>query len=85
MKHYVKFVGANLKQPRSISYVLMGRKTPNDILKEVMDVVNWFCEDHKYNVQYCRFWNKGNQTWIDFGSHTEFFVVEPAIDLVNMK
>lgn len=50
-------------------------------------VVKQFCEDHHYKIPYTRMWNapmNGTEmTCLDVGSHTEFFWVEPPLELTT--
>lgn len=38
-------------------------------------VMSKFLADHNYKSYYTRTWEKGNELWMDVGSHTEFFVL----------
>jgi len=49
--------------------------------KEVWSVINKFLEERNYKSYYTRMWYKDNMTWIDVGSHSEFFLVDE--DIVN--
>lgn len=54
---------------------------------KVFSVVKQFCADHHYKIPYTRMWNapmNGTEmTCLDVGSHTEFFWVEPPLELTT--
>lgn len=47
--------------------------------KQIFQYINQYLKDHNFKSYYMRFWNRDNQTYIDYGSHVDFFVVEPVI------
>lgn len=60
-----------------------------DICKEVGAAIRRFCEAHRYTIPYTRIWNAQENgedvTVYDVGSHTEFFIVKPAIPFESWK
>ena len=42
-------------------------------MEEANKVINNFCEERNFYIRYKRKWKKGNVTYVDVGSHTEFF------------
>lgn len=42
---------------------------------EATKIISQFLEDHKYKSGYWRFWSEGEETIIDVGSWTEFFIL----------
>lgn len=44
--------------------------------------INKHCKEENEPVYYVRMWNSGNSTMFDFGSHSEFFVLTPKIEVV---
>ena len=59
----------------------------NNATDQVFTVVRRFCEDHHYKIPYMRMWNDQmhgiDMTCLDVGSHTEFFWVEPPLELTT--
>ena len=47
--------------------------------EEVWSVINKFLEERNYKSYYTRMWYEDNMTWIDVGSHSEFFLVDENI------
>ena len=47
--------------------------------QEVWSVINNFLEERNYKSYYTRMWYEDNVTWIDVGSHSEFFLVDENI------
>ena len=43
--------------------------------KEVLVIIDQFLNEHNFKSYYKRTWKEGLDTWIDVGSHTEFFIV----------
>ena len=43
--------------------------------QDVLAIINQFLRDHNFKSYYKRTWKEGPDTWIDVGSHTEFFIV----------
>ena len=43
--------------------------------KEVLAIIDQFLYEHNFKSYYKRTWKEGPDTWIDVGSHTEFFIV----------
>lgn len=44
---------------------------------EAFKIIRKFLDDHNYKAPYWRSWSgESGQTWIDVGSHTEFFVIK---------
>lgn len=42
-------------------------------------IIKRFCDDRNFKIYYTRQWldeNDKNRTWVDVGSHTEFFIIE---------
>jgi hypothetical protein len=44
--------------------------------------INKHCKEENEPVYYVRMWNGGNSTMFDFGSHSEFFMLTPKIEVV---
>lgn len=44
--------------------------------QECYDEINKFLDDHNFTSYYCREWKIKNRTFVDVGSHTEFFIIE---------
>ena len=42
-------------------------------IEEANKVINRFCEERNFYIRYKRKWKKGGVTYVDVGSHTEFF------------
>lgn len=61
--------------------------TDNDTFKMACDVISEFCKERNYTIPYYRSWNvdyKGTlMTKVDVGSHSEFFYLNPAINLTE--
>ena len=47
--------------------------------EEVWSIINKFLEERNYKSYYTRMWYEDNMTWIDVGSHSEFFLVDENI------
>lgn len=45
-------------------------------LDEADKAIQKYLEDNNIKCYYARHWIKDNKMWTDFGSHTEFLVVE---------
>lgn len=45
-------------------------------LDEADKAINKHLEDNNIKCYYVRHWIKDGKSWTDFGSHTEFFVVD---------
>lgn len=44
---------------------------------EAFKIIRKFLDDHNYKAPYWRSWSgESGQTWIDVGSHTEFFMIK---------
>lgn len=60
-----------------------------DACKEVGAAIHRFCKERDYTIPYTRIWNEPHEdesaTWFDVGSHTEFFIVKPAIPFESWK
>ena len=49
--------------------------------KEIFNFIYDYLHGHGYVVPYCRTWHEGDEEWVDFGSHSEFFIIkEAAVD-----
>lgn len=47
--------------------------------KEANKIIKRFCSDRNFKIYYTRQWideDNQNRTWVDVGSHTEFFIIE---------
>ena len=56
--------------------LLIGEATED---KEANKIIKRFCNDRNFKIYYTRQWidkNNKNRTWVDVGSHVEFFIVE---------
>lgn len=40
--------------------------------------INKFLDEHNFKSYYKRLWQENNRVYVDVGSHTEFFIVEPC-------
>ena len=40
--------------------------------------INKFLDEHNFQSYYQRLWQHGDRVYVDVGSHTEFFIVEPC-------
>lgn len=47
--------------------------------KQIFQYINQYLKDNNIKSYYMRLWSRDNQTYIDYGSHVDFFVVEPVI------
>ena len=43
--------------------------------------INKYCKEKNEPVYYVRMWNNENATMFDFGSHSEFFMLTPKIEV----
>ena len=60
-------------------------KSNADILNEARTTIASFCAERNFKIYYTRIWNQNNTTVFDVGSHTEFFLLCPAIDWESEK
>ena len=44
---------------------------------DVCKGINKFLDEHNFKSYYQRLWQKEDRVYVDVGSHTEFFIVEP--------
>ena len=47
--------------------------------EEVWSVINNFLKERNYKSYYTRMWYEDKMTWVDVGSHSEFFLVDENI------
>lgn len=48
-----------------------------DTQEETFKIIRKFLDEHNYKAPYWRSWSGENgETWVDVGSHTEFFVIK---------
>lgn len=80
MKHTVYFRNS-AHEEREIGSVNLEDNHQNRVEKAVFKMMKKFCDDRNFRIFYYRFWNRDGETWFDVGSHTEFFLVRPAIPL----
>lgn len=52
-----------------------------ELLREVNKAIHDFCTDRDFQIHYTRLWNSDGETVFDVGSHTEFFYLNPQIQL----
>lgn len=78
MRYWVKFKPSNGRQ-RRIGHINSSGKTYVDIEREAMAIMRDFCDERSFKIYYYRKWNRGGESVYDVGSHTEFFIVKPAI------
>lgn len=45
---------------------------------EAFDEINKFCKERNYKIPYTRCWEEDNRIFLDVGSWSEFFIVEPC-------
>ncbi len=45
---------------------------------EVNNAISKFLDDNNYKCHYQRIWGHDGRIWIDFGSWSEFFVIDDA-------
>lgn len=54
----------------------------DEITRSVFSCILDFCNKHRYKIPYTRCWNDELDgrpvTFIDVGSHTEFFILDPV-------
>lgn len=43
--------------------------------------INKYCKEQNEPVYYVRMWNNEDATMFDFGSHSEFFILVPKIEV----
>lgn len=60
-------------------------KTDHEIMSEAGAIINNFCSERSFKIYYTRVWNSDGKTIFDVGSHTEFFHLIPAVDLIQQK
>ena len=62
-------------------------RTSKQVTSEIMREIRQFCKERKFHIYYTRIWDvpSENRTMFDVGSHTEFFVTEPACYELFMK
>ena len=46
--------------------------------QEVWKEIHKFCSDRNFKIHYVRQWQEGNRRWYDYGSWSEFFVLDLA-------
>ncbi len=62
-----------------------GRSKPESgILDEARTVIASFCAERNFKIYYTRIWTKDGATVFDVGSHTEFFRLQPPINMDNL-
>lgn len=44
-------------------------------MKQANRTIYQFLKEHDYHSYYSRFWEENGETWIDVGSHSEFFII----------
>lgn len=48
--------------------------------------INKFLDEHNFKSYYQRLWQENNRVYVDVGSHTEFFIVEPCtMDIIHIE
>lgn len=78
MRYWVKFKPSRGRQ-RRIGHINSGGKTYVDIEREAMAMMKEFCDERNFKIYYYRKWNRDGESCFDVGSHTELFLVKPAI------
>lgn len=49
-----------------------------ETVTEAFEEINKFCEERNYEIPYSRGWEVKGRMFIDVGSYTEFFILEPC-------
>lgn len=75
LKYEITFKRSNGER----KHVAFVEAEPDTARKEVVRIINEFCDERRFNIPYLRIWNKSDETWFDVGSWTEFFVVSPEL------
>lgn len=44
--------------------------------KQAMKIIKNFCAEREFTIPYSRMWVDGNRTYVDVGSHFEFFILD---------
>ena len=57
--------------------------TDEEVYDAAFNEIKKFCDDRNFTVYYLRLWNTNEDTIIDVGSHTEFFHINPKIDITG--
>ena len=68
----VDILGLYFQNIKGEEKLLGSYETVHDVDKAISD----FLKEHNYKSYYSRYWNSGDRVKIDFGSHTQFFLVE---------
>lgn len=62
---------------------LEGNMTDEEVYDAAFNEIKKFCDDRNFTVYYLRLRNTNEDTIIDVGSHTEFFHINPKIDITG--
>ena len=85
-KYAVNFVGQRSREIGKIqAFENWFKKSEKDILSETMLLIRAFCEERNFTIYYVRRWNRDGKTVFDVGSHTEFFLLTPGIEINREK
>jgi hypothetical protein len=60
-----------------------GNMTDEEVYDAAFDEIKKFCDNRNFTVYYLRLWNTNEDTIVDVGSHTEFFHINPKIDITG--
>lgn len=53
--------------------ILIGETNDND---DATRIIKRFCRERSFKIPYMRCWKEENRTFVDVGSHVEFFIIE---------
>ena len=76
MTHTLFFVGRD--STRQIAVIDAADRSPSEVLDEALHHIHEFLKSCQYTSHYTRYWTEGSVMTFDFGSHTEFFRLDPA-------
>lgn len=64
--------------------------TNRELFNAAMSEIESFCSERSFKIHYTRLWNNTKQndrdmTVFDVGSHTEFFYLDPPLDIESLR
>lgn len=63
--------------------------TNGELFNAAMSEIEAFCSERNFKIHYTRLWNTkqndSDMTVFDVGSHTEFFYLDPPLDIESLR
>ena len=57
------------------------KKEGDQVLNDAAQIIKRYCDANGDKMPYLRMWNTDGNTNLDFGSHTTFFLLSPAVQI----